>query len=272
MTRDEDPVEIPDLVLERYRLGELPPAEAEAVARRRDGEEEVRLRLDALARSDEEIRDRYPAGWLSCRVRARRAGKAEGPQPSAWSRYWPLPVSLAAGAILVAVLGPEAPRPAPVASSGIPSPLAPATERIKGLKPGLSLFRKTGDRSEALADGDVARPGDLIRVGYRAAGRRFGMILSLDGRGHVTVHLPTSGRQAAPLEAGDVVLLDHAFELDDAPRWERFFFVTSEAAFEIAPLVEDARRASAGAAPPAALKLPPPFEQSAFSLDKEARP
>ena len=91
-------------------------------------------------------------------------------------------------------------------------------------------------------------------------------------RGHVTLHLPRQGRRAAPLRADEGVLLDHAFELDDAPGWERFFFVTSETPFDLVAVVDGARHAPVGATPPAALPIPAPLEQSAFSLEKEARP
>jgi hypothetical protein len=170
---------------------------------------------------------------------------------------------------VLSLLGPAArgtlvPGPEPPAAQG--------TDRVKGLRPSLAVFRKTDDHSETLADGDRARAGDLIRLGYRAAGRRFGAILSLDGRGHVTLHLPTQGRRAAALQGAEVVLLDHAFELDDAPGWERFFFVTSETPFDLAAVVDGARHTPVGAVPPAALTLPAPLEQTAFSLEKEARP
>ena len=253
--------EVPDVLLERHRLGELPPAEAEALARRMADDDGLRLRLQALERSDEEIR-RGITARLAAQVRA-RVGAVRPAPLSPRGRFWPLPVAVAAAALAFAVLGPRAQVPV------VPQPQA---DRIKGLGPSLAVFRKTADRSEALADGDRARPGDLIRLGYRAAGRRFGAILSLDGRGHVTLHLPREGRRAVPLQAGEVVLLDHAFELDDAPRWERFFFVTSETPFDLAAVVDGARHAPLDGAPPAALALPAPLEQSAFSLEKEARP
>jgi hypothetical protein len=254
--------EVPDVVLERYRLGELPAAEAEALGRRIAAEEALRARVGALDSSDEEIRLRHPAEGLAAHVRA-RLGDARPAALSPRGRAWPLPAVLAAAALLFAVLVPRG-----------EGPLGPAGEddRIKGLKPSLAVFRKTADHSETLADGDRARAGDLIRLGYRAAGRRFGMILSLDGRGHVTLHLPREGTRAVPLQAGEVVLLDHAFELDDAPRWERFFFVTSEAPFDVAAVMDGARHAPVEAAPPGTLALPAPLEQSAFSLEKEARP
>jgi hypothetical protein len=150
-------------------------------------------------------------------------------------------------------------------------------ERIKGLRPALSLFRKTAAGSEALADGDRARQGDVIRVGYRASGRRYGVIVSLDGRGAVTRHLPEQGRLAAALEGGEVVLLAHAYELDDAPAWERFYFVTADEPFEVEAVEDAARRArvehaAAVAQAPEALRLPKPLEQASFLLTKETRP
>jgi hypothetical protein len=117
----------------------------------------------------------------------------------------------------------------------------------------------------------------VIRIAYRPVGRRYGVILSLDGRGGVTRHLPEGGATAAPLEAGEVVPLAHAFELDDAPAWERFFFVTADAPFQVAMVEEAARQAAAeprrtAGQAPAGLSLPRGLEQSTFLLMKERRP
>jgi hypothetical protein len=155
--------------------------------------------------------------------------------------------------------------------SEAPTATPEPAERIKGMRPALALFRKSERGSEALADGDVARPGDLVRVGYRAAGRAYGVILSIDGRGAVTLHLPAAGGRAAALDPGDTVLLGHSYELDDAPRAERFFLVTSDAPFDVAPVVDAARAAArGGTAPPRALALPPLLDQSTFLLLKGA--
>jgi hypothetical protein len=149
-------------------------------------------------------------------------------------------------------------------------------DRIKGLRPSLTLFRKTPSGSEVLADGDGARPGDVVRVGYNASGRRYGVIVSLDGRGSVTRHLPAQGRSSAALEPGDVVLLAQAYELDDAPAWERFFFVTADEPFDVAAVEDAARRAAASraesASAPLSLGLPKPLEEWSFLLTKERRP
>jgi hypothetical protein len=146
--------------------------------------------------------------------------------------------------------------------------------RLKGGGAELVVFRKTSDGSERLEPGATAGRGDLIRVGYRAAGRSYGAIVSTDGAGHVTVHLPRSGQSAAALEAGGTVLLDFSYELDDAPRWERFYLVTADEPFEVEPV----RRAALEVAGAGSERAPPPLplgdglEQSVFSLTKESVP
>ena len=64
---------IPDVLLERYRLGELPQPEREALERRVAADASARARLEALARSDEEIRGRRLAERIAQEVRARLA-------------------------------------------------------------------------------------------------------------------------------------------------------------------------------------------------------
>ena len=148
----------------------------------------------------------------------------------------------------------------------------PANEdtRTKGALAGLAVHRKTRDGSEALADGARASAGDLLQLAYRAAGG-YGVILSLDGRGRITQHLPAEGDAAAALEPGRLVPLDFSYQLDDAPRFERFYLVTADAPFDVARVrsaLEAARQHAPG--PPDRIGLPPGFEQSLFTLDKES--
>ena len=133
------------------------------------------------------------------------------------------------------------------------------------------MYRRTADGSEALAAHQSAAAGDLIRVGYRAAADTYGVILSIDGRHAVTLHLPADERQpAARLERGRMMLLDAAYELDDAPRWECFYLVTGERPFDVVRVVEAARQAarSADRDPPERLPLPAELGQSIFILKK----
>jgi anti-sigma factor RsiW len=249
---------IPDLILEQYRLRELPAAEAQRVERLLSVDEALRRRLEALEQSDEEIAREYPASWLASRVRARLP-----PSPRLW---WAGPVAIAAVAVVALLVAPRrAIAPAPVTS------VSPAVEdRIKGLQPALTVYRRTASGSETLANGSVVRAGDLLRVGYLGAGRPYGIIVSIDGLGVVTQHLPPAGDRAAPLVSGRVTLLDQSYELDDAPGIERFYFVTGETPFLVAPVMDAARTVAAH--PPAVLPLARELSQSTFSIQKEVKP
>lgn len=66
-------------------------------------------------------------------------------------------------------------------------------------------------------------------MSYVAAGRAHGVIVSIDGRGQVTLHFPADAGAPTALESGRAVPLSHSYELDDAPLFERFMFVTAEA-------------------------------------------
>jgi hypothetical protein len=90
----------------------------------------------------------------------------------------------------------------------------------------------------------------------------------------VTLHLPASGSQAAALEAGGTVLLGFSYELDAAPRWERFYLVTGDEPFDVEPVRRAALEVAAAgseAAPPS-LPLGRQLDQSVFSLTKESVP
>ena len=248
---------IPDLVLERYRLNELPDRSMRAVAHQLAADPDARQRLEALDASDQEIRQQYRGSIVVRDV-------------PAVPRRWVLRAAVATGLTLlaIAIALPRNPR------------VQPDENRVKGTTgghPTLVVYRRTPNGSERLADGDMARPGDLLRVGYAAAGRAFGMILSIDGRGAVTLHLPPDPRndgravRLAEGEQGKPTLLDAAYELDDAPRTERFFFVTASEPFPVGPVMEAARRAAQAGGPPVSLALAPGLEQHTFAIQKEGR-
>ena len=253
----DDRWHVPDLMLEQYRLNELPADAAGRLEQRLRNDPSLRSRLDVLVTSDADIARTYPSDWLARRIRA-RVSAAPAQAPHGFSRR--LALSSAFALMVLALL----------------VPLAMTTnegDRIKGLAPSLAVYRRTAQGSEKLADGALARAGDLLRVGYVSAGRDYGLILSIDGRGIVTRHLPVEGDQAAGLLNEGTVLLDSAYELDDAPAWERFYFVTADQPFDVAPVLAAAKRAAA-AAPrmPPRLSLIRGLRQSTFTLQKEVKP
>lgn len=144
--------------------------------------------------------------------------------------------------------------------------------RIKGLVPRLSVHRQREGRIERLRDGDVARAGDLIQMSYVAAGHRNGVIVSIDGRGTVTLHHPERPDASPTLVARGEHALDHAYELDDARSYERFVLVTAGDEPLSPNVVLDAARRLAQRGPAArhsALALPERWQQSSITLSKQ---
>ena len=112
----------------------------------------------------------------------------------------------------------------------------------------------------------------MLRLGYVAAGRRFGVILSIDGRGAVTLHFPSSPTGATALAGPGESLLPDAFELDDAPEFERFFLITADSPPAVDGVLAAARSlgASSHGAGVGLLELPPGLDQTSFLLRKVA--
>ena len=148
----------------------------------------------------------------------------------------------------------------------------PPEPRLPGLAPHLVIHRKQGRQIVRLGDGEVARPGDIVQVSYVAAGNKHGVVLSLDGRGAVTLHHPGRADDVATLQARGEHPLPHSFQLDRAPEFERFFLVTSgDAPTDVAVVLDAARRlAAAGPAVSRAERLPLPdaWQQASLLLHK----
>jgi hypothetical protein len=109
-----------------------------------------------------------------------------------------------------------------------------------------------------------------VQLAYGSRGGGHGVLLSIDGAGKVTLHWPEKQDGAAPpLKATGEIRLPSAYELDDAPAFERFFLVRAATPFPVATAVE-AARALAGqpSARRQALPLPAGFEQISLTLDK----
>jgi hypothetical protein len=245
---------IPDWQLERYALGELSPDRMAAIRARVEAEPELAARLDAL-RADDAA---FLAAWPARRVVPGLLARAEAPVSRRW--WWIAPVLVAAAATLVARPDPVE-RASPETAEGEPG-------RVKGLAPALRLYRAAPGGVEELADGAVARAGDVVQVGTVAGGGAYGVVVSLDGRGVVTDHLVGPDGGAAPLGAREDRLAS-SYELDDAPRFERFFFVVGDAPFPQA-VVRSAVERLAGDPRTAPLVLPEGLAQVSITLTKEA--
>ncbi|MGM0558790.1 MAG: ActD-like protein [Myxococcota bacterium] len=220
----------PDWKLERFLLGDLPEAEAAELRETLQASDELQQRIDALETSNRKILAQYPveemASEIQKRVDEESSQDRQTPARSRWSYAIAAVALLAAGVVFGVWQGGETQTSIPDLSDG-------ESVRVKGLEPTLMVFRKTPDGARELTRGDLARKGDLVQVGYIASGQRHGVIASLDGAGVVTLHYPERPDLSTELTQRRAHVLGHAYELDDAPGFERFFFVTSDRPLDV---------------------------------------
>ncbi|MDD5223083.1 MAG: hypothetical protein PHE84_03760 [bacterium] len=250
---------VPDFLLEQLILGELPPEKEAEVLRDLEAEPGGRDRLARLRASNQDILGTYPPEKAAAEINRRLALTRSEPRTRpARSRTWVLaPVLAAAAAVLFFVIlplerGPE---------------VSLQTSRVKG-SPGLMIYRKVPQGVEELGRGSRVRPGDVLQVSYRAAGAAEGVIISVDGRGAVTLHFPVSPDNPTTLNGEGAQALPRAYELDDAPDFERFFFVTSDQPIAIETVLAAGR--ALGAEMKKALVLPDGLRQVDFLLSKSS--
>jgi hypothetical protein len=212
----------PDWMLERFLLGELDAASARRLEAALALEPALQARLEALRADTRATLARHPPELVQ-RVVTRRAA---GPRPAAPWRLALLPAVAGAAALLWVALAPA---------------VAPSDDevRLKGDGPSLSLFRLGPSGPERLEEGAPVRQGDVVQVAFDLAGRREGVVVSLDGAGNATLHYPAG--EDARVPAG-LKALPRSFELDDAPGYERFFLVASDLPLAPAEVLAEARR------------------------------
>jgi hypothetical protein len=264
---------IPDWKLERFLLGELSANEMEAIRRAVEVDESVRARVDALEMSNREILQRNPPGWMAEQIRRRLATERRAPAVPR-RRWWPRAVLVPASAVAVVALALFI-VPGLLPTGG---PIVTEVTRFKGAGPELRIHRQIDGGSEELVDGAQAAENDLLLLQYRTDREGFGCIVSIDGRGTITTHLPAEGDLAESVPPGSWHFLDFAYELDDAPYRETFILVTSPSVFELgivtravatSPLATRPGRAEIPEDPSGVLDLPDVFAIKTFTLIKD---
>ncbi|MEE9386065.1 MAG: hypothetical protein V3V08_21855 [Nannocystaceae bacterium] len=281
--------DVPQLFVEQLALDELPRAAMERLQDRLG--DQLQVRLDAVALSNVEILSELPPSAVAREVSRRgEASRRQRRQKTKQQLWVTVPTMAAAAVVLLWVRDQPKDQSTQstqstqvVAAVEVRTPVAPTAEiestRSKGMAPHLTVARKRGSEIEQLEDGSAVQPGDVLQLGYVASGRTHGVILSFDGRGVVTLHHPAQVSASTELDGLGEVALDFSYQLDDAPNFERFMFVTFDREQVVASSVDAAaivRAAETLARDKAArtrqsLALPDAFEQSSLLLRKPAQ-
>jgi hypothetical protein len=257
---------LPDWLVERAALDEVPPASRERIDRA--DKRELDERIAALHADNERELASHPAGPAVAQIEARAASEAKKQQLARRRSRLQLVTAVGAVAAIVLVAGLVL-RPSPM-SVKPELPDGPEVTTAKGGKQ-LTVYRQAGDRIELLVPDAVVRAGDVLQLRYRGGGEKYGVIASIDGAGAVTLHFPAS--EDAPPEATALApkatALPNAYALDDAPRFERFFFFTAKTPIDVsqslAALRAFAQRSDGDTATP---EMPAGLEQTSVRLRK----
>lgn len=225
---------ISDLTLERYLLGELSAEEMKALQQREAEDEIFAARVRALRQENARVLAENPFEALEEKLDAVESVRSA----KGLNRY---ALAMKVAAALVVALGIFSAvfmnRDVVVADAANPSmevALADVQDdgvRIKGMSPSLEVWKKTGDSAVQVQNLGEATEGDEIQLRYRVAQKCYGMLISMDGNGTVTMHMG-KGNTAVPLEPGKMTTLPFAYKLDNAPKFEKFFLLTSGETFE----------------------------------------
>jgi hypothetical protein len=257
---------IPDLFIEKLLLDELPQDMKERLLE----DPSVRRRLAELKAENRRILEEYPPEEMAKAIRNRsqfgRRRPAEGGAPMRrlnWPRLVPVAgfaLLVLAGGLLLVTRGPHF-----FATQG-----QAADTRLKGGAAHLNVYMQRGEEVRLLEEEDRVTEGTTLQVGYVSGSKEYGVIVSIDGRGTVTLHFPISPVTGQELEGEGEVLLPFAYTLDDAPDFERFFFVVSEKPFSVETVLEAAEKLSEKpeTAKSQDLDLPRRLEQSSMLLLK----
>jgi hypothetical protein len=256
---------INEYYLERYVLGELPGEVAEEIRRQVSASPVLQAALRDIESSNHDILARYSAPSVKADLKAR--------MNEVQSRRTGLPLrsvlylSSAVATVLVffLLILPAIKHNTEIEPLGIgqDQTLVKGIPAVDLSKTQLLIFRKSDDLVEIMADREWAKTGDLLQLAYVAAKESYGVILSIDGRGRITLHFPAEKGGATELEQHRESLLPNAIELDDAPDFERFFFVTSREQIDVEDVLKRAENLAKDPKqiPQAVLDLPDGLKQ-----------
>lgn len=220
-----------ELHYEQIALGELKPEN-----------EYDKDRIRSIEESNQKILKEYPPELMAAQIKMRmNEPNRDAVQNRSIFRRIYIPLSAAAVFLLFIAIYPVL-----FERSGTNTNMESDTVRFKGNGPSLYIYRNENGETELLGNNTIVKEKDLLQISYDAQGARYGVIFSIDGRGAVTLHFPGNIYSSTRLDSGGKVLLPYSYELDNAPFFERFFFVTSEHEIDASVIMEKAGRIAKG--------------------------
>jgi hypothetical protein len=213
--------------LEDYYYKELPDVSTHSILE----DSEIQKRIAAMKKSDKDFLEKYPPDkWIFSimkRYQEEISRKPGFPPIRMPLIKWVACLTsslLIICAVMILVFNPN---------KNTSDSRAKGNEYQPTFKPTLNIYRKRDGQIVKIKNGSYAKAGDLLQITYTAPEKTYGVILSLDGRGTVTLHFPSISENSTLLRSNGENFLSNSFQLDDAPEFERFFFITSNTRIDI---------------------------------------
>ncbi len=232
-------IKINDLKLEQYRLGELHDEEMLLIKKKIELDSELQNRLKKIEEEEKlfhkEISSEEMIGDI---LNKHQSKNIKSKRKFSFS---PVLVPIMIITVLVSIT---------IFTQFNKEPVHKTTQdkdilRVKGeggkLKedPKIFLFKKTDTKKvENVKNNSLGQEGDLFQIAYTAGTKKYGIIFSLDGKGAYTLHFPETKDKECRLKQGQLVYLEHSYELDNAPDFEQFWFISSEIKIDIAGIIK----------------------------------
>jgi hypothetical protein len=210
---------VPDLKLEQYLLGELDSSEIENITEQASRDEHLKIQLESLKQMEKRFADKYPVDWFKRRI------SPEIIKPGTSRHSFRLALVPIVCTLLLL----------PLAYFYISMSINvdSSITRIKGDALFFTVYRKTALGHDLLPDGSVVRQKDLLQVEYTAdSSLLYGLLISIDGNSHITIHLGDENGSSVKLTEKHK-MLPYSYELDDAPGFEKFFFIAGKNQFHL---------------------------------------
>ncbi len=215
---------VPEIYLEQLYLKELSPQKAESLTN-------TDSFLNSIELSNKEILKQYPPLFIKEGIIRKLNNKNEKKSKKQDFKFYILRAVPIAAALVFLTLNLSQ-----LYITQEPNNII----RSKGLNPELSIYIDKNNSPAELFDNDFVAESDIIQLTYNAAGNKYGVIFSLDGRGVITLHYPENIYSTPIIDPNGSHALPFSYELDDAPKFERFFFVSSKQKFNISTILKSA--------------------------------
>ena len=229
---------IPDWKLEKYLTGDLPAEEMHEIREMEATDEIFAGRVKMLREDNAAILKKLPFEKLSEKI-ATMPGRSNAGAGNTVRVNFKLVKLATAAALVLAVVTVAlfsqrslSEQNTQVMEVAMADASGDDGVRIKGLSARMEVWKKTGDSAVQMENLGEAREGDEIQLRYAVAEKCYGLLFSMDGNGTITMHMGHENR-AVELEPGKMTTLPFAYKLDNAPKFEKFFFLTSKNEFEL---------------------------------------